>query len=186
MRTLMTRSVAATFAAFLLGNSVSAIADDDRQFRVKLEGYQEVPSVSTVATGKLVVKISRDEGLIEYELSYSGLQGTVTQAHIHFAQRSVNGAIVIWLCQTTGTQAPEAVRALTPECPASGTVTGSITAANVLATPIPQQIAARELAEVIAALRAGVAYANVHTDLSPGGEIRGQFGDRKSGHDHDD
>ena len=32
-----------------------------------------------------------------------------------------------------------------------------------------------ELAEVIAAIRAGSAYANVHTSLSPGGEIRGQI-----------
>ncbi len=38
-----------------------------------------------------------------------------------------------------------------------------------------QQILAGELAEVIAAIRAGVAYANVHTTLSPGGEIRGQI-----------
>jgi CHRD domain len=38
-----------------------------------------------------------------------------------------------------------------------------------------QAILAGELAEVLAAIRAGVAYANVHTTLSPGGEIRGQI-----------
>ena len=38
-----------------------------------------------------------------------------------------------------------------------------------------QQLAAGELNEVIRAIRAGVAYANVHTILSPGGEIRGQI-----------
>jgi hypothetical protein len=39
-----------------------------------------------------------------------------------------------------------------------------------------QQLAAVELDEVIDAIRAGVAYANVHTTpLSPGGEIRGQI-----------
>ncbi|PYR39954.1 MAG: hypothetical protein DMF93_12425 [Acidobacteria bacterium] len=36
------------------------------------------------------------------------------------------------------------------------------------------KILAGELADVIAAICAGVAYANVHT-LSPGGEIRGQI-----------
>ena len=37
------------------------------------------------------------------QLTYTGLQGTVTQAHIHVAQPSVNGSIVIWLCQTGAT-----------------------------------------------------------------------------------
>jgi len=31
-------------------------------------------------------------------------------------------------------------------------------------------------------MRAGAAYANVHTTLSPGGEIRGQIGRRGRGH----
>jgi len=89
----------------------------------------------------------------------------------------VNGGIVIWLCQTATNPAPAAVAAITPVCPLSGTVTGHVTAANVLQanTPPTQQILAGELADVIAAIRAGVAYANVHTTLSPGGEIRGQI-----------
>lgn len=147
------------------------------EIRARLVGYQEVPSVSTPAMGELKAQISRDDGLIEYELSYSGLIGTVQQSHIHFGQRSVNGSIVIWLCQTTTTPAPAAVAGLTPFCPQSGTVTGQITAANVInASTASQQITAGELAEVVAAIRAGYAYANVHTTpLNPGGEIRGQI-----------
>jgi len=38
-----------------------------------------------------------------------------------------------------------------------------------------------ELDEVIDAIRAGLAYANVHSTQSPGGEIRGQLG-RGEGH----
>lgn len=154
----------------------------------RLVGYQEVPSVSTPASGEFTARISRDDGLIEYELSYSGLVGTVQQSHIHFGQRSVNGSIVIWLCQTTTTPAPAAVAGLTPFCPPSGTVTGQITAANVIAAgTTSQQITAGELAEVIAAIRAGVAYVNVHaTPLNPGGEIRGQLrASRRHDHDHD-
>ena len=162
----------------------AAIADSENRFRVKLRGFEEVPSVSTVATGEFEAKISNDEGLVEYELSYSGLQGAVTQAHIHVAQRGVNGGIVVWLCKTANFQpADPAVAALTPTCPPSGTVTGSFTAANVLAAQPAQQIVAGELAEVVAAMRAGVAYANVHTVLSTGGEIRGQIDDRRD-HSH--
>jgi hypothetical protein len=55
-------------------------------------------------------------------------------------------------------------------------VTGRITAANVIAgATAPQQLAAGDLAAVITAIRAGATYANVHTNLSPGGEIRGQI-----------
>jgi hypothetical protein len=150
------------------------IAARAEHIQATLTGYEEVPVVSTVATGEFVGMINRDDQSIDYELTYSGLQGTVTQAHIHVAQLSVNGSIVIWLCQTATNPGP----AGTPTCtPGSGTFTGTITAANVVAgATASQQLAAGELAEVIAAIRAGAAYANVHTNLSPGGEIRGQIG----------
>jgi CHRD domain len=155
------------------------------EIRARLIGYQEVPSVSTQASGELRATISHDDQSIDYELSYSGLEGTVAQSHIHVGQRGVTGSIVIWLCQTTGTPAPTSVAGLTPFCPTSGTVTGHITAANVIASSTTsQRILAGELDEVIAAIRAGFAYANVHTlPLNPGGEIRGQI--RASRHDRD-
>src|SRR5262249_41906468 len=82
--------------------------------------------------------------------------------------------IVIWLCQTATPFLDPTGHA--PQCPQAGTVTGTITSANVIAGSMPaQQLTAGDLAEVIAAIRAGAAYANVHTNLSPGGEIRGQI-----------
>ena len=47
-----------------------------------------------------------------------------------------------------------------------------------------QGIAEREFAELVRAMRAGVTYANVHSDRWPGGEIRGQF-DHEQGHQDD-
>ena len=129
MRTPSPALAVAALAAMIAASP--AVADRDNRIRINLQGYEEVPSVSTAASGKFEAKISRDEQMIEYELSYGELQGTVTQAHIHFGQRTANGGIVVWLCQTPGTQAPEAVRAITPECPLSGTVSGFITAASV-------------------------------------------------------
>lgn len=144
----------------------------------ELIGFDEVPSVSTVAQGDFNAQIAHDDLSISYELRYSGLQGTVQQAHIHVAQPGVNGSIVIWLCQTaTPFLDPTG---LAPQCPAGKTteavVTGTITSANVIAgSTTSQQLLAGHLADVIAAIRAGVGYANVHTNLSPGGEIRGQI-----------
>ena len=157
-----------------------AIANHDfPPFRATLTGYQEVPAVSTLAGGSFQANLIGDfldpNARVEYVLTYNGLQADITQAHIHFAQKSVNGAIVVWLCGTgTGTLAGPAG---TPPCPGarSGTVRGSFGPGNVQ-TVATQQISTGDLAEVILAMRSGNAYANVHTTVSPGGEIRGQIG----------
>ena len=160
-----------TIATALLVAVTATSASDEEKIRARLTGYQEVPAVSTAASGRFVAEIARDEKSFDYEMSYSGLQGTVLQAHIHFGQKSVNGTIVIWLCGTTANPGP----AGTQVCPQSGTVRGTVTPANVVAGAATQQIAAGEFAEVLAAMRAGVGYVNVHTNISPGGEIRGQL-----------
>ena len=150
--------------------------DDGRRLRADLTGLEEVPVVNTGATGKFRARISPDEQSIEYRLSYSGLQGTVSQAHIHIAQLSVNGSIVIWLCQTATNPSPVPTTAHTCN-PGSDDFTGTITAADVIAGgTASQQLNANDLASVIALIRAGAAYANVHTlPNSTGGEIRGQI-----------
>src|SRR3954463_8387441 len=144
------------------------------RLRATLIGYDEVPSVNTPASGRFRARISDDGQSIDYTLTFSGIATAVQQSHIHFAQKSVNGSIVVWLCQGV-LRAPAAVAALTPECPQEGTVTGTITSANVLASAATQQLPANRLDAVIAAIRAGSAYANVHSATSGGGEIRGQI-----------
>jgi hypothetical protein len=134
-----------------------------------LEGAPTGP-VSSVATGEFEASIENDE--LSYSLTYSGLEGTVSQAHIHFGQRSVNGGISAWLCQGTA-----AGPAGTPTCPTpGGTVTGVIDATDVIG-PTGQGIAPGEFGELVAAIRAGRAYANVHSSKFPTGEIRGQIND---------
>ena len=53
-----------------------AVASAER-IQAALTGYEEVPAVSTVASGEFRAMISRDDQAIDYELTYSGLQGTV-------------------------------------------------------------------------------------------------------------
>ncbi len=159
--------------------SAPAVARDDIVF-VPLRSYEEVPAVSSTAHGSFKARIREASGTIEYELSYQGLQGDIRQSHIHFGQRSVNGGISVFLCQTPTNVDPTG---LAPPCGASpATVTGTLTAANIIG-PAGQGIAATEFAELVKAIRAGLAYVNVHSSLFPGGEIRGQA--RGSGHDHD-
>ncbi len=161
------------FALVILAFTALAVnAAQAETIQATLTGYQEVPSVSTVASGEFRGFISRNDDSIAYELSYSGLQGDVRQAHIHVAQPSVNGSIVIWLCGTVSNPGPGG----TQICPQAGTITGTISAANVIAgSTASQQLSAGDLDEIVRAIRAGSAYVNVHTDLSTGGEIRGQI-----------
>jgi len=101
MTTLTPRSVAATLAAFTVGFSAAAIADNDRndgdRFSARLSGYNEVHfiagapalrgAISTQARGNFRAVIDDGASLIHYELSFEGLESDVTQSHIHFGQR---------------------------------------------------------------------------------------------------
>ena len=85
---------------------------------------------SSAATGTFEAQIV-GEKKIAYKLTYSGLEGTVSQAHIHFGKRAVNGGVSAFLCSNL----PDPP-AGTPACPASGTVAGEIDAADVVGPAI--------------------------------------------------
>lgn len=170
------RNVLLAIAVLAAGLSVAsiAVADGGKQ-NLKaddLVGYQENPDISTVATGSFEVTIDDAARTLTYELSYSELEGTVLQAHIHFGKRAVNGGITLFLCGTAASPGP----AGTPTCPQSGTVSRTVEATDILA-PGTQGIEAGNFEELAAALRAGHAYANVHSSKWPGGEIRAQIED---------
>jgi hypothetical protein len=157
--------------------SVSAHDRDDK-VRCRVTGAQEVPAVSTQASGEFEARIEDDH--VTFKFTYEGLEGgNALFAHIHLAQKSVNGAVMTFLCG--GGTKPTA-------CPGpSGTVEGTITAADILASPAAQQVPAGAFDEFVRALRNGTAYVNLHTTASPGGEIRGQVrsdNGRHRGHDH--
>jgi hypothetical protein len=128
-----------------------------------LNGFQQVPSVLSNGRGTFTATIKN--GSISYKLTYSGLSSPVTAAHIHFAQRGVNGGVIAFLCG--GGNAPA--------CPPNGgTVTGTITAADILAIPT-QGLAAGDFAGAVRAIKSGNTYVNVHSTNFPEGEIRGQI-----------
>ena len=161
----------------LVGLGSFALADGGtRDFKGKnMSGYVESPAVSSVASGSFEAKLSQDGETLSYELSYGDLEGTVTQAHIHFGNAHETGGITLWLCETATNPDPDAT-ADTPTCPQSGTVTGELSMADVK-TVTAQGIAANELNEVLAAMRGGHAYANVHSSKFGPGEIRAQIND---------
>jgi hypothetical protein len=174
MRTNLARAAFALVLIAVVGVGSYAAADSGKkQLKAdQLVGYQENPDISTIANGSFEVSINDDDRTLTYTLSYSGLEGTVQQAHIHFGKRAVNGGITVFLCGTPGFSGP----AGTPTCPQSGTVSRTVEASDILA-PGTQGIEAQNFEELAAALRAGHAYANVHSSKWPGGEIRAQIND---------
>jgi hypothetical protein len=172
---------AVAVAAATLAAAGLAAAEGFTRIKVELTGRQEVPAVSTPARGELRATVYRDNSAVLYELSYSGLEGTATQAHIHFGQHSVNGGVAVWLCSNLAS--PPTPAGVQP-CPAqAGTVSGTITPAHVVG-PAGQGIAPGEFAEFLEALRDGLTYVNVHSTLVPSGEIRSQIAHGRSRHEH--
>jgi hypothetical protein len=169
-------AIATAFGALLVGATASA--DDDNKVRARLAGVQEVPVVSTDASGRFEAVISPNGDAIDYEITYTGMQGAVTQSHMHVGQKSVNGGIVLWVCGTATSPGPAGTAVCTTP---DGHFAGTWRPGDVQTLTNGQQIKTGQLDEVIEAIRRGVAYVNVHSNLSPGGEIRGQVrasGDR--------
>jgi hypothetical protein len=156
--------------ALLASTGVTLAQGGFKRIREALSGFKEVPVISTTGSGSFTANINKEETQIEYELKYADLEGQITQAHIHFAAPNNTGPISVFLCSNLG-NGPAGTQA----CPASpGSVEGVITAADVLG-PAGQGIEPEALGELIAAIRAGVTYVNVHTTKWPAGEIRSQI-----------
>jgi hypothetical protein len=138
-------------------------------------GYRETPlTINSNGTADFTATISQDGTSITYTETYQDLSSTVTQSHIHFGRPAITGGIVLFLCTNL---APPAGVPTPQRCPAApATITGTLTAADVIALP-DQGIdsGAAGFAEMIRAIRASAAYVNVHTVNHPGGEVRGRL-----------
>jgi CHRD domain len=179
MKTKVT--IAACAALVLIATGIGFT--DSQKLKEILLGVKEVPVVSTTGSGTFEAEISRDETEIAYTLSFAALEGDVRQAHIHIAPEQNTGPIVLWLCQSAlnpapaGTNPPQCSDATNPATLRANTVSGVLTAADVI-VQTANGIDAKtpeEFAEIVALIRAGKAYANVHTGKSPAGEIRSQL-----------
>ena len=164
----------------ILGAAVTAMSAtyaNAQTFHTDFSGFFEVGALNNetgaiFSNGQATLKLKLDQKLqsLTYTLTYSNLSANVLQAHIHFGKVHVPGGIFLFLCSNLG-NGP----AGTPACPnASGTVTGTLTPASVLAVP-GQHITAGDFSIVPAALESETAYGNIHTTNFPAGEIRGEI-----------
>ncbi|WP_105169786.1 CHRD domain-containing protein [Pseudoalteromonas sp. T1lg23B] len=111
----------------------------------KLSGAQEVPAVSTTASGDGYALVDMDDYGVELRIVTSGVEDA-TAAHIHTGRIGTNGGVLVALEQSADDM-------------------------NVWATPENTMIDA----DIFAVLASGGHYVNVHTPATPSGELRGQI-----------
>jgi len=144
--------------------AIVSAAHEDRNFKARLSGGDEVPAVDTDARGGVKFKLSKDGDELTFKLRAAKIEDVV-QAHIHCGAEGVNGPIAVFLYSGP---------VVTPHGILSE---GTLTAADLIALPdsppCPGGIATFD--ELIAKMRSGDTYVNVHTVVNPGGEIRGQL-----------
>jgi hypothetical protein len=160
-----------------------------KHFHATLLGYNETPStISSSGFGEFDARLDDKTDTIHYTFSYSNLEGQTVPngkilfAHVHFGAKATTGGVSFFLCDNS-TPTPSSPHTCPDDGTGSGTVEGDITAANVIG-PNGQGIEPGSFDEIVRAMQAGVAYANIHTTRWGGGEIRGQIND--DGHGHDD
>ena len=143
---------------------VYASATGPGNFGTTMSSHNEVPPNKSGASGTAVLTLNEDETTLHYKVTVMRAE-KVTQSHIHIAPVGVNGPFVVFLYGFNA--AGVTIK--------GGTLAeGNITAANLI--PNAGIGFGGTMAELIAALRTGNAYVNVHTIERPGGEIRGQVG----------
>jgi len=171
----MYRSMIATLATAVTFAPLAVAGSHVEEFHAVFSGFNEVGGLNAetgaiLSDGKatLQLKLDRAQQSLSYKLTYSGLGTTVTQAHIHFGKVHMPGGIMVYFCSNLSNPPPN-----TQACPASGTISGVITATNVVG-PLSQGVTAGDFQGLVEALESDTAYANIHTTAFPAGEIRGE------------
>ena len=156
--------VASVFFVFAMGVTGLAFADDDK-FSATLSGAQEVPEVTTPATGKIKAKFNKGFTEVTVDLEIKNQLGSVIGAHFHCGRPASNGPVVLGL-MGPGPLSFDGKR-----------IRGTLTNANISGVDCSGFIG-RPVTNIVAlafAMRDGLIYVNVHTDMFGSGEIRGQM-----------
>ena len=69
--------------------------ESDQAYVANLTGSQEVPAVSTPATGLGIFTLSQSQDKLSFRVVFSGLSSTLTNAHFHAGAVGVAGGVVV-------------------------------------------------------------------------------------------
>jgi CHRD domain len=135
--------------------------ESEQKFIAKLSGKDEVPPNKSPSAGLSWIKITDDK--ITYEVNVTDMD-KVNAAHVHLAEPGKNGPVVLTLFQGGPTEQ----------------VNGTVGEANVTASNFQGPMQGKQISDLVAAIKNGTTYVNVHTTDFPDGEIRGQLKDSRA------
>jgi len=157
------------FIIFLAFSGTVYADDRDRdgglEFEARLTGAQEVPQRDSPAIGRIEVEFDKGFTKLDVDLRVSrNTVGDIRAAHFHCARPGENGPIIFGLFSPG-------------PFPVSNIVNGTLTNADSTGADCVPTIGrvVNNLASLAFAMREGLIYANVHTTVFPGGEVRGQM-----------
>lgn len=130
-------------------------------FVAHLTGAQEVPPTNSTGKGTLDIRLVSNGTKLRFKLTSNGVS-QITQSHIHIGAPGVNGPVTVFFVA----QPPAPWGSVTGD---NFEVGGVRTAGDVHLPSNPSFT----FADLVAALRSGNAYANIHSPAHLGGEIRG-------------
>jgi hypothetical protein len=140
-------NVLSLFVAMMMSvTAFGAHLSDNLLVTARLSGAQEVPAVTTSATGVAGFSINSSKDSLCIDIIVVGLSGPITGIHIHDGVEGVNGGVVFNLTPFVSGNRIQTV----------------VTGADLTA-------------EIMAKLLSSEYYLNVHTAANPNGEIRGQL-----------
>lgn len=175
MSTLWRSKLTLSYAAAILLAAAPLAAQSQRpqakNYVAHLSGDQEVPSRETSAAGQAIFHLSEDGLSLRYKVIVANIYNVVA-SHIHLGVAGANGPIVAFLAG--------------PFPPAGGRTDGILAEGTISAANLTGPLLGQDFSLLVAALRTGGAYVNVHTNDGvdptntgagdfPGGEIRGQI-----------
>ena len=113
-------------AGLVLALGDAAAAQDFRRAE-RLVGANENPPVVSDGTGRFRSQLFPDR--VDFTLTYdvAGVGSDVTQAHLHIANPSNNGGIVVFLCSNAGNTPAGATQRDCPPSPARSSARSSLT-----------------------------------------------------------
>ncbi|HEY6329017.1 MAG TPA: CHRD domain-containing protein [Blastocatellia bacterium] len=159
-------------AAAVLGLATPSFADGPHSrsgggipVATAANGFEEVPAILSKGNAAFFAAVNEGAQTISFKLNFNNLSTNATSATINFAQRGVNGGVVVFLCGGAAAACPSGT---------SGTLTGTITASDVVAVT-DQGVAAGSFQDLIDVIASGNGYLNVSTADFPNGEVRGQI-----------
>lgn len=135
------------------------IAAGGRHFKTQLSGKQAVPAVMTKASGEAFFRLSKNGKEITFDLKVKGIEN-VTAAHIHAGKKDQEGPPVAGLFS-----GPEK----------RGMFSGELAKGTITDKDLVGPLAGKSIPDLVAMIKSGEAYVNVHTARYPNGELRGQI-----------